>query len=75
MATTTKRGRKPKGQREQISAKVPSSHKPLLERAAAEHGMPLCDYVAVVLAEHHGLEIPSYLIPSDKEHPKLPISA
>ncbi len=75
MAVQSKRGRKPKGQRVQISAKVPTEHKPLLEQAALEAGMPLCDFVATVLAQSLGLSVPTYLEPNNKDHPELPISA
>ena len=75
MATQTKRGRKPKGQREAISAKVPTDHKPIYEEAADAAGIPLCDYVAVVMAKHHGLPAPTYLEVVDKRHPELPLGA
>lgn len=74
MTTASKRGRKPKGRRIQISAKVPADQKPLLEEAARVAGMPLCDYVAVVLAKHHGYEMPTYL-DSHRGQEELPLGA
>lgn len=77
MATSIKKrvGRKPKGDREAISCRVPSDHKPTYEDHAREAGMPLGDYVAVILAEHHGLPVPSYMRPANAEQGTLPISA
>lgn len=74
MAIQSKRGRKPKGAREQISAKVPTEHKPLLELEAMKAGLPLCDYVAVVLAEAHGWPTPGYVNKGAGQE-ELPIGA
>lgn len=68
------RGRKPKGVREQITAKVPTDQKSIYENLAREAGLPLTDYIAVALAEHHGLPTPNYLS-TNKDQEKLPISA
>jgi hypothetical protein len=76
MATQMNRGgRKPKGNRTAISCRVPADQKPLFEEAAREAGMPLGDYVAVILAEHHGFPVPDYLLPQSKGQEELPISA
>lgn len=69
-----KRGRKPKGVREQIGVRVPVDQKAFYEQAARDAGLPLGDYVAIILAEHHQLDIPSYLTES-KNQERLPISA
>lgn len=68
------RGRKPKGVREQITAKVPKDQKSIYEELARAAGLPLTDYIAVALAEHHGLPTPNYLS-SNKDQEALPISA
>ena len=78
MAATTstgaKRGRKPKGRRLPATVKFPEEHKHAYEQRAADLGIPLCDYVALVMAEHHGYEVPSYL-DTHKGQEALPISA
>lgn len=68
------RGRKPKGSRVPISAKVPTDLMPILKAEAADKGMPLTDYVALVLAEAHGQPAPSYL-EKNKNQEALPIGA
>lgn len=68
-------GRKPKGNRAAISCRVPADQKPVLEEAARSAGMPLGDYVAVILARHHDLPIPNYLQPATKGQEELPIGA
>lgn len=55
-----KPGRRPKGDRYQITCRVPVDYQPVLEKAAADAGLAMSDYVAVVLAKHHDLSIPSY---------------
>lgn len=72
---TTRRGRRPKGRRAAFTVKVPEDQKPLLEEKARAAGLPLCDYVAVILAQHHGYDAPSYLDTAHGGHPELPISA
>ncbi|WP_203338640.1 hypothetical protein [Nocardioides limicola] len=72
---TNRGGRKPKGNRAAISCRVPSDQKPLFEEAARAAGMPLGDYVAVILAEHHGFPVPEYLLPRNKGQAELPIGA
>lgn len=69
-----KRGRKPKGVREQIGVRVPVEQKALYEEAARAAGLPLGDYVAIILAQHHDLDLPSYLL-ENKNQEQLPISA
>lgn len=68
-------GRKPKGNRSAISCRVPADQKPVLEEAARRRGMFLGDYVAMILAEHHDLPVPDYLLPQNKGQEALPISA
>jgi len=68
-------GRKPKGDRVSIGGKIPSSLKPILEDAADEMGLPLTDYLAVVLAEYHGQPAPTYLTTKQEAQEALPIGA
>ena len=66
MAEHAKRGRKPKGVRGPISAQVPVEHKGLYEDLAERMGIPLTDYVALVLARAHQLPDPDYIkLPRD----------
>jgi hypothetical protein len=74
MEKRSKGGRRPKGVRSQITCRVPADHKPVLEDAAREAGLPLSDYVAVVLAEKHNLSMPSYT-EENKLQQRLPLSA
>lgn len=69
-----KPGPVPKGDRSQFTIRVPADHRPVLEKAAKEAGLPLGDYVAVVLAAKHDLPIPAY-VNRDKGQEALPISA
>ena len=68
-------GRKPQGNRAPISCRVPADQKPVLEAAASQAGMFLGDYVAMILAQHHDLPVPDYLLPQNKGQESLPISA
>ena len=56
-----KRGRKPKGNRDAVSALVPVEHKALYERLAEQMGIPLTDYVALYMARAHNLPDPDYI--------------
>jgi hypothetical protein len=61
MAEHAKRGRKPKGNREAVSALVPVEHKKLYEDLADRMGIPLTDYVALYMARAHNLPDPDYI--------------
>lgn len=57
----SKPGPKPKPPRWQFTARVPVEHRPRLEQAASAAGLPVCDYVALVLANAHGWDEPTYI--------------
>ena len=59
--TRTRRGRPPKGDRAQVLARMPRAHREAYEKRAQAEGLPLGTYVALVLAEAHGLEPPPYV--------------
>jgi len=61
MADRRKPGPKPRGIREPISARVPVDHKRLYEELAERMGIPLTDYVALVMARAHKLGDPDYI--------------
>lgn len=69
-----RRGRRPKGDRAQILARVPKNHRELYEQRAAEEGLPLGDYVALVMAQAHELKEPEY-IHRDQNQEALPLGA
>jgi len=46
---------------DRFTGRVPSDHFTVYEEAAAEHGLSLSDYVAVVLARVHGLSEPAWI--------------
>lgn len=78
MATTTGKtpGRKPKGKRSAVTVRVPEDQKPLLEAQARKAGLPLGDYIAKILAEHHEYPVPGYLTQhQEKGQPQLQFSA
>ncbi|RZK88261.1 MAG: hypothetical protein EOO66_18425 [Methylobacterium sp.] len=61
MAERRKPGPKPRGIRGPISARVPVDHKRLYEELAEHMGIPLTDYVALVMARAHDLGDPDYI--------------
>ncbi|HEY1818360.1 MAG TPA: hypothetical protein VGG83_00395 [Trebonia sp.] len=68
-----KPGPKPKGDRSQITIRIPSEHRDLYEHAARTAGLALSDYLMLVLARAHFLPEPATLRrePDDKE--ELPL--
>lgn len=76
VSSQSTRGRKPKGNRVPISGKIPVTLKPILEDAADDMGLPLTDYVAIVLAEYHGQPEPTYVTKTETtDQEALPIGA
>ena len=69
-----KPGQQPKGDRAAITVRVPRNHYDAIAAAAHAAGLSLSDYVTVILAEHHGLEVPAYVTRSRSQE-ELPISA
>lgn len=71
-----KPGRKPKGDRHPMLVRVPKEHHALYAAAAKQAGMPLGDFLAVVLAERFDLDVPSYVDrDKNRNQRELPISA
>lgn len=69
-------GRKPKGDRGQLTLRAPKDHLEFYRLRAAEHGIPITDYLAIVLAQATGLDRPDYLPAEPQlEQPKLAIGA
>jgi hypothetical protein len=66
-------GPDPKGDRCQVTVRLPRTNRALYERAAAAVGLPLSDYIALALARAHQLEDPDYLRVPGKE--ALPLGA
>lgn len=59
-----KPGPAPKGHRDPFTVRVPTEHKPIYEQQARNAGLPLGDYVALVLAHAHQLPEPAYITAS-----------
>ena len=69
-------GRRPKGNREALHVRVPKDHKRRYEQEAADAGLCVADYVALVLARAHRLEDPEYVHRGrDLNQAQLPLSA
>jgi hypothetical protein len=58
MESRRKPGPKPKGDRSQITLRVPTKHRELYAMAAETAGLALSDYLAMVLAKAHHLPVP-----------------
>lgn len=56
-----KPGPKPKGDRSQLTVRLPARDREIYAAAATEAGLPLCDYIAMALAHAHGLPEPEFL--------------
>ena len=67
-----KPGPKPKGLA-QITLRVPADHRPCYEAAARDAGLPLSDYIALVLAQAHELPEPAYLR-RNRDQGELPLT-
>lgn len=67
-------GRRPKGDREAMHVRVPKDHKRRYEQEAAEAGLCVADYVAIVLARAHHLEEPAY-VHRTQDQEALPLGA
>lgn len=73
MDVRRKPGTRPKGERSAITCRVPVSHRGVIEAAAAEAGMGISDYVAMVLARTHGLPDPEF-IRRNRDQEELPLT-
>ena len=72
MARGRKPGTRPKGERSAITVRVPIDHKAVYDEARG--GMPLSDYLALVLARAHELAEPSYVHRNPNQQ-ELPLGA
>lgn len=54
-------GTVPKGDRSAITVRVPRTHRGVYEQQAADVGLPLSDYIGLLLARVHQLEDPEYV--------------
>ena len=72
---TTRRGPVSKGDRQQMTFRLPRTHLELYRKLAEDAGLPLSDYLALSLAQRHGLEEPGYIGWPRHEQGELPISA
>lgn len=68
-------GPKPKGVRRQFTLRVPDDQYEVYQGLAAEAGMPVSDYLAVMLARHHGLPDPEYVLRKRRGGDMLPLPA
>lgn len=62
-----------KPDRAQITVRAPHRHMDLYRERAQACGMNLSDYLAMVLAESHQLDVPEYL--RDRHQLSIPLSA
>lgn len=68
MDARRKPGTRPKGNRKAITVRVPSDQFEVIDEARQTAGYGnMCDYLAALLAKHHGLAVPSYARLSDQE--------
>lgn len=63
-----KPGTRPKGARGAITVRVPAEQKAVYEEAAKQAGLPAGDYIALVMAERHGLALPAYISEALQAH-------
>lgn len=64
-----KPGTRPKGDRRAITVRVPSDQWSAFDAARRECGYDsLSDYIAALLAEHHGLPVPGYTAVGHSHH-------
>jgi hypothetical protein len=66
-----KPGPKPKGDRSRITVRVPVAHRELYDLAARTAGLGLSDYLTLVLAQAHRLQVPPTVrrVPDPEELP------
>jgi hypothetical protein len=69
-----KPGPEPKGDRTAYTLRAPRDHMDYYKAAAVAAGLPLGDYLALVLARSHDLEEPAYLHRPNNNQPDLGIS-
>lgn len=57
----------PKGEREPFTVRVPPPHAEVYRREATQRGLRWSDYLALVLAEAHGLDTPPWMQASENQ--------
>jgi hypothetical protein len=60
-ATRRRPGPEGKGERKQVTLRVPAGDYTVYEREASAARMPVSDYLALALARQHQLDEPAYL--------------
>ncbi len=76
MAGNARPGTVPKGDRSAITVRVPRDHRGVYEQKATELGLPLSDYIGLLLARAHRLEDPEYVHRGrNLDQAQLPLSA
>lgn len=63
-----------KGERKPVHFRVPTEHREIYEHLADESGLDLGDYLALVLATAHELDVPAY-INRTRTQKELPLGA
>lgn len=64
-----------KGDRVPMHVRVERAHRSVYEDAADELGLPLGDYVALVLAREHDLNVPPYIRRRAVQNEQLPLAS
>lgn len=68
------RGPKPKGDRWKIPAAIPPERKTELEAAAKAQGLPVCDYIGLLVARSQGWPDPAFIRSHDRDQEVLPLA-
>lgn len=56
-----RRGRPPKGERRQVTCRLPAEHYAIYKTRADQLGVTLVDYLVTSLAHEHALPLPEYI--------------
>ncbi|MGB3828234.1 MAG: hypothetical protein WA962_05605 [Ornithinimicrobium sp.] len=78
MAISSQRARpgpKPKGVRRQLTIRILEDQFAIYQDIADRAGLPVSDYIAYVLAHHHNLPTPEYVLLKRGEEEMLPLLA
>lgn len=73
-SSRSKRGRKPKGNRQPVSAMLPVEVVAIADAMAAESGLDRTAVLGRLLCERLGLPVPTYCLPTSSEQTELPLS-
>ncbi len=69
-----KPGRKPKGNRKPVSARLPAEVVDLADAIAEQEGLDRTAVLGRLLCERLGLAVPSYCLPSTSHQQELPLN-